>query len=79
MYNAYGGATVTVGTPWTQAGSGTHKYALMLNHDNISGSTKTWLHFKQNQDEETMPDNWTNSDFTSGADVMYSLDNVSNQ
>ena len=78
IYDAYGGITVTVGTPWTQSGSGSHKYALMLNHDNISGSTKTWLHYKSH-DNATQPDNWTNSDFSSSADVMYSLDNVSNQ
>jgi len=78
IYDAYGGITVTLGSAWEQSGSGNHKYALMLNHDNISGSTKTWLHYKSH-DNATQPDNWTNSDFSSGADVMYSLDNVSNQ
>tara|TARA_B100002003_G_C13880155_1_gene429745 strand:- start:69 stop:581 length:513 start_codon:yes stop_codon:yes gene_type:complete len=78
IYDAYGGITVTLGSAWEQSGSGNHKYALMLNHDNISGSTKTWLHYKSH-DNATQPDNWTNSDFSSSADVMYSLDNVSNQ
>ena len=78
IYDAYGEITVTLGSAWEQAGSGNHKYALMLNHDNISGSTKTWLHYKSH-DNATQPDNWTNSDFSSSADVMYSLDNVSNQ
>ena len=78
IYDAYGGITVTLGSTWEQSGSGNHKYALMLNHDNISGSTKTWLHYKSH-DNATQPDNWTNSDFSSSADVMYSLDNVSNQ
>ncbi len=78
IYDAYGEITVTLGSAWEQAGSGNHKYALMLNLDNISGSTKTWLHYKSH-DNATQPDNWTNSDFSSSADVMYSLDNVSNQ
>ena len=78
FFSSAHGMTVTVGTAFTQAGSGTHKYALMLNHDNISGSTKTWLHYKSH-DNATQPDNWTGSNFSSSADVMYSLDNVSNQ
>ena len=78
IYDAYGEITVTLGSAWEQAGSGNHKYALMLNHDNISGSTKTWLHYKSH-DNATQPDNWTGSNFSSSADVMYSLDNVSNQ
>ena len=78
FYDAYGGITVTLGSAWEQSGSGNHKYALMLNHDNISGSTKTWLHYKSH-DNATQPDNWTGSNFSSSADVMYSLDNVSNQ
>ena len=78
FFSSVHGITVTVGTAFTQAGSGEHKYALMLNHDNISGSTKTWLHYKSH-DNATQPDNWTGSNFSNSADVMYSLDNVSNQ
>ena len=78
FFSSAHGMTVTVGTALIAAGSGTHKYALMLNHDNISGSTKTWLHYKSH-DNATQPDNWTGSNFSSSADVMYSLDNVSNQ
>ena len=64
--------TVTVGTPKTIAGEGTYIYALVVNLDNVSGSTKNWLNFRSH-DNTTYPDNWTNSDGSDGASIMYSL------
>jgi len=75
IYDTYGGITVTVGTAWESAGDGTSKGALMVNLDNVSSSiTDTWISFR---DGSTPPDNWTLSNGSDGADVMYSLDNVS--
>ena len=64
--------TVTVGTPKTIAGEGTYIYALVVNLDNVSGSTKNWLNFRSH-DNTTYPDNWTNSAGGDGASIMYSL------
>ena len=63
--------TVTVGTPKTIAGEGTDVCALVVNLDNVSGSTKNWLTFRS--DETTCPDNWTNSSGGDGASIMYRL------
>ena len=64
--------TVTVGTPKTIAGEGTDVCALVVNLDNVSGSTKNWLNFRSH-DNTTYPDNWTKSDGSDGASIMYSL------
>ena len=63
--------TVTVGTPKTIAGEGTNVCALVVNLDNVSGSTENWLNFRS--DDSASPDNWTNSDGSDGASIMYSL------
>ena len=74
IYDTYG-QTVTVGTPLEIDGDGSSEGALMVNLDNVSSSiTNTWISFR---DGTTPPDNWTLSNGSDGADVMYSFDNVS--
>ena len=69
--------TVTVGTALEIAGSTELKGALMVNLDNHSTYTDTWISFKEEESGSTPPDNWTASNGSDGADVMYSFDNVS--
>ena len=70
-------STVTVGTALEIPAEGTAKAALMVNLNGVSTYTNTFLTFFTD-DNSTAPDNWT-SGGTSGVNIMYSLDNVSNQ
>jgi hypothetical protein len=72
-------ATVAVGTPLAVAAEGAAKAAIMVNLDNVTGATtytNTFFTFFSH-DNSTAPDNWTTA--TNSADVMFSMDNVSNQ
>ena len=72
-------ATVAVGTPLAVAAEGTAKAAIMVNLDNVTGATtytNTFFTFFSH-DNSTAPDNWTTA--TNSADVMFSMENVSNQ
>ena len=72
-------ATVAVGTPLAVAAEGAAKAAIMVNLDNVTGATtytNTFFTFFSH-DNSTVPDNWTTA--TNSANVMYSMDNVSNQ
>ena len=73
------GQTVTVGTVSEIPGDGSSQGALMVNLDNHSSNTNTWITFRDPDGSSSAPDNWTNSTGGDGADVMYDLDNVSNQ
>ena len=72
-------ATVAVGTPLAVAAEGAAKAAIMVNLDNVTGATtytNTFFTFFSH-DNSTAPDNWTTA--TNSADVMFSMENVSNQ